>query len=66
MTETFVPGRKLKRNLASLIGAFVVAAGVFVIFALLANDFGWTGPWPWIAAALTGAAYGLYVRLADL
>jgi hypothetical protein len=66
VTDTFVPGRKLKRNIASLIGAFVVAVGVFVIFVLLAHDFGWSGTWSWIAALLTGGLYGLYVRLADL
>jgi hypothetical protein len=66
MTDTFVPGRKLKRGFPSLAGAFVVGAGVFVIFALVARDFGWTGPSQWIASAAVAALYGVYVRLADL
>ncbi len=66
MTDTFVPGRKLKRGFASLAGAFVVAAGVFVIFTLVARDLGWTGATQWIASAIVAALYGVYVRLADL
>ncbi len=66
MTDTSVPGGKLKRGLPSLIGAFVVVAGVFVIFTLLARDFGWSGVWQWVAAGGAAAVYGVYVRLADL
>ena len=66
MAETAPPAAKLKRNIASLIGAFVVGIGVFVLFSLLLRDFGWTDWSQWVATSVIALVFGVYVRLADL
>ena len=66
MAATAPPPTKLKRNIASLIGAFVVGIGVFILFTLLFRDFGWTDWSQWIASSVIAIVFGVYVRLADL
>ncbi|MGE0734097.1 MAG: hypothetical protein AB7G15_21330 [Alphaproteobacteria bacterium] len=66
MAETAPPPTKLKRNIASLIGAFVVGIGAFVLFTLLFRDFGWIDWSQWAVSAVIAIVFGIYVRLADL
>lgn len=56
------------RNIASLVGGYVIALGCFVLFLLVASELAGGMPgWTLIAAgaALAGAV-GVWIRLADL
>lgn len=57
-----------QRNIASLVGGYVIALGCFVLFVLVASQFAGGIPgWPLIAAgAVFAAAVGVWIRLADL
>jgi hypothetical protein len=56
----------IKRNVASLVGGFVIALGVGVLAYLFLGTFGFSGTGAGIVAAAVGIAAGSYVRLADL
>lgn len=57
-----------KRNIASLVGGFVIAVGCFVLWLLVASDL--TGGHPGMGVVVAGAALaagiGGWIRLADL
>lgn len=57
-----------QRNIASLVGGYIIALGCFVLFVLVASHLAGGVPgWPVIAAgALFTAAVGVWIRLADL
>ncbi len=57
-----------KRNIASLVGGYVIAAGSFVLWVLCASQLTqWPPSVPWIAAgAVFATAIGVWIRLADL
>jgi hypothetical protein len=57
-----------QRNIASLVGGYVIALGCFVLFMLVASQLAGGLPgWPamTVGAALA-AATGVWIRLADL
>jgi hypothetical protein len=63
----FAPGEtRIKRNVASLVGGFVVGLGVGVLAYLFLGTFGFSGAGAGVVAALVGIGAGSYVRLADL
>lgn len=57
-----------KRNVASLVGGYVIAVGCFVLWVLCASQLTqWPPSLPLIVAgALVAAAVGIWIRLADL
>jgi hypothetical protein len=57
-----------KRNVASLVGGYVIAAGCFVLWILCASQLTqWPPSVPVIAAGLVAAvAIGVWIRIADL
>jgi len=57
-----------QRNIASLVGGYVIAFGCFVLFVLVASQLSSGLPaWPTIAlGAVFAAAVGVWIRLADL
>jgi hypothetical protein len=56
----------IKRNIASLVGGYVIAVGCFVLFLLVASELA-PLTWPVIAAGVTFAvAIGVWIRVADL
>ncbi len=57
-----------KRNVASLVGGYVIAVGCFVLWILCASQLTqWPPDVPVIAAGLMVAvAIGVWIRLADL
>jgi hypothetical protein len=57
-----------KRNVASLVGGYVIAIGCFVLWILCASQVTqWPPSVPVIAAGLVVAtAIGVWIRLADL
>jgi hypothetical protein len=57
-----------QRNIASLVGGYVIALGCFALFILVASQIADAVPgWPVIAAgAAFAAAVGIWIRLADL
>jgi hypothetical protein len=57
-----------KRNIASLVGGYVIAIGSFVLWILCASQLTqWPPSLPAIAAGLLVAiAVGVWIRLADL
>ena len=58
----------VQRNIASLVGGFVIAAGCFVLSALVAWQAGGGTPSIWVlaACAIFAGAVGIWIRLADL
>ena len=55
-----------KRNIASLVGGYVIAAGCFVLALLVASELA-PLTWPVIAGAAAFAlAVGVWIRIADL
>ncbi|MCC7273126.1 MAG: hypothetical protein IT561_10690 [Alphaproteobacteria bacterium] len=60
------PPERFRRNIASLVGGFVIAAGVFVLWMLVTGAAGWTGVVPLVAGIAVAALVGAYIRLADL
>jgi hypothetical protein len=58
----------VQRNIASLVGGFVIALGCFVLFLLVASEITHGPPnLPVMAAgALLAGAIGGWIRLADL
>lgn len=58
----------VQRNVASLVGGFVIAFGCFVLFLLVASELAAAAPTlPVIAAGAAFAiAIGIWIRLADL
>ena len=55
-----------KRNIASLVGGWVIAVGCLVLFLLVASEF---TPLTWpviLAGVLFAAAIGVWIRVADL
>ena len=60
------PEPTIKRNIASLVGGFVIALGVGILAYLFLGTFDFSGAGAGIVAALVGIAAGSYVRLADL
>jgi hypothetical protein len=63
-----VPVPTPKRNIASLVGGFVIAIGIFVLWLLVGSQL--TGAAPGAAFVASGAAIaaviGAWIRLADL
>jgi lipopolysaccharide export LptBFGC system permease protein LptF len=57
-----------QRNIASLVGGFVIAAGCFVLWVLVASQLTQWPPSPlWFAlGAAFAAGVGVWIRLADL
>lgn len=57
-----------KRNIASLVGGVVIAAGCFVLWVLVASQLTqWPPSVPLLASGLVVAlAIGFWIRLADL
>jgi hypothetical protein len=57
-----------RRNIASLVGGYVIATGCFVLWILCASQITqWPPSLPVIAAGLAVAvAIGVWIRLADL
>lgn len=54
------------RNIASLVGGYVIAAGCFVLCLLVLSEFTSLG-WATVAgAALFAVAVGIWIRIADL
>ncbi|MGE0717032.1 MAG: hypothetical protein AB7P02_16440 [Alphaproteobacteria bacterium] len=60
------PPERIKRNIASLVGGFVIAAGVFVLWMLVTGALGWSGTAATLSGLAFAAAVGGYIRLADL
>jgi len=60
------PEPGLKRNIASLVGGFVVAIGVFILWMLVTGEAGWAGTGATVTGLAVAAAVGGYIRLADL
>ena len=58
----------VKRNIASLVGGFVIAGGCFALWLLVAGQLTGRPPGvPVIAAGLVvAAAIGVWIRIADL
>ena len=58
----------VKRNIASLVGGVVIAAGCFVLWVLVASQLTqWPPSLPVVAAgALAALAVGAWIRVADL
>ena len=58
----------VRRNVASLVGGFVIAAGCFVLWLLVAGQLAHARPGPGIIAAglAFAAIVGIWTRLADL
>lgn len=55
-----------KRNIASLVGGYVIAFGCFVLTLLVASELV-TLTWPVVAAAaLAAVGIGVWIRVADL
>jgi lipopolysaccharide export LptBFGC system permease protein LptF len=57
-----------QRNIASLVGGFVIAFGCFVLFMLVASQL---TQWPpsallFVLGALIAVAIGVWIRVADL
>jgi lipopolysaccharide export LptBFGC system permease protein LptF len=63
-----IRGAPRKRNVASLVGGYVIAVGCFVLWVLCASQLSqWPPAWPVIAAGVVvAAAVGVWIRLADL
>ena len=56
----------IKRNIASLVGGVVIAAGCFVLCLLVASEF-MAVTWPvMLGAAALALAIGVWIRVADL
>jgi hypothetical protein len=57
-----------KRNIASLIGGIVIAAGCFVLWLLVSSQLTqWPPGLPLVASGIVvAAAIGCWIRLADL
>jgi lipopolysaccharide export LptBFGC system permease protein LptF len=57
-----------QRNIASLVGGFVIAFGCFVLFVLVASQLTQWPPSPslWVLGALVAVAIGVWIRVADL
>jgi hypothetical protein len=68
MAITIRDGGPHKRNIASLVGGYIIAAGSFVLWILCASQLTqWPPALPTIAAGLVIAvAIGVWIRLADL
>ncbi len=56
----------VQRNIASLVGGYVIAAGCLVLVLLVASEFTTLTPLIWIAALIVAAAIGIWIRIADL
>jgi hypothetical protein len=63
-----IRGAPRKRNVASLVGGYVIAIGCFVLWVLCASQLTqWPPAWWLIASGLiVAAAIGAWIRLADL
>jgi lipopolysaccharide export LptBFGC system permease protein LptF len=57
-----------QRNIASLVGGFVIAFGCFVLFVLVASQLTQWPPNPllFVLGALAAVAIGVWIRVADL
>jgi len=57
-----------QRNIASLVGGFVIAFGCFVLFVLVASQLTQWPPSPllFVLGALVAVAVGVWIRVADL
>ncbi|WP_428531412.1 hypothetical protein [Rhodopila sp.] len=57
-----------KRNVASLVGGYVIAVGCFVLWILCAGQLTQWPPSPTLIAAglVVAVAIGVWIRLADL
>ena len=57
-----------QRNIASLVGGFVIAGGCFVLFVLVAGQLTHWPPSPvlWLVGAAFAASVGIWIRVADL
>ncbi len=56
----------VKRNIASLVGGVVIAAGCFVLCLLVASELTVIA-WPVVlGAAIVALAIGVWIRVADL
>jgi hypothetical protein len=57
-----------KRNVASLVGGYVIAVGCFVLWVLCASELTqWPPSLPLVGAGVVvAAAIGIWIRLADL
>jgi hypothetical protein len=57
-----------QRNIASLVGGFVIAGGCFVLWVLVASQLThWPPSLPLLAlGALVALAIGVWIRVADL
>jgi hypothetical protein len=58
----------VQRNIASLVGGFVISAGCFVLWVLIASQLAQGVPTipVVLAGAVVAAAIGFWIRLADL
>jgi len=56
----------VKRNIASLVGGFVIAGGCFVLWLLVASELT-ALTWPvMLCGLLVALAIGVWIRVADL
>ncbi len=60
------PEPGLKRNIASLVGGFAIAIGVFILWMLVTGTLGWAGTGATVTGLAVAALVGGYIRLADL
>ncbi len=56
----------VQRNIASLVGGYVIALGCLVLFLLVASEFTALTPVIWVAGLMFAAAIGVWIRVADL
>jgi hypothetical protein len=57
---------KIKTGKASLIGGIAVGVAGFILWTVIAREFGAASP-PWLlAGALVSAGIGTWIRIADL
>ena len=66
MAQALPKGTRLKRSPASLFGAFVIAAGVFVLWTLVGRELGHADMATTVLGLVVAGAVGVYIRVADL
>jgi len=56
----------VQRNVASLVGGYVIAVGCLALFLLVASELTALTPLVWVAGLVLAAAIGVWIRVADL
>ena len=61
-------GTAPKKNIASLVGGFVIAGGCFVLWVLVVGEIAGAAPgvWAFVSGGVFAAVVGVWIRAADL